>query len=73
MNDTHERVSVSTFRGAGGVCSRRTPTVATRLTTCSGIREHADYTRHNRDTQTGFGLGQQRLHTLKPSPITNHF
>lgn len=29
-----------------------TPTVATRPATCSGIREHADYTRHNGDTQT---------------------
>ncbi len=29
-----------------------TPTAATRLATCSGIREHADYTRHNGDTQT---------------------
>lgn len=45
-------VCVCVFRGAGGVCPRCTPTAATRLATCSGIREHADYTRHNGDTQT---------------------
>lgn len=48
-----ECVCVCVFRG---VC-RSVPclhphTVATRLATCSGIREHADYTRHNGDTQT---------------------
>lgn len=48
----HMCVSVCVFRGAGGVCPLCTPTAATRLATCSGIREHADYTRHNGDTQT---------------------
>lgn len=43
---------VSVFRGVGGVCPLCTPTAATRLATCSGIREHADYTRHNGDTKT---------------------
>lgn len=47
------RACVCVFRGV----SRSVPclhphTVATRLATCSGIREHADYTRHNGDTQT---------------------
>lgn len=45
-------VCVCVFRGVAGVCPLCTPTAATRLATCSGIREHADYTRHNGHTQT---------------------
>lgn len=45
-------VCVCVFKGAAGVRPLCTPIAATRPATCSGIREHADYTRHNGDTQT---------------------
>lgn len=48
----HICVSVLVAEGAGGGRPLCTPAAATRPATCSRIREHADYTRHNGNTQT---------------------
>lgn len=79
----HVCVSVLVSEGAGGVCPLCTPAAATRPATCSRIREHADYTRHNGNTQTQIcpqptknththmhthGIAANRLQQLQPFP-----
>jgi len=63
-------VNVCVFREAGGVCPPYAPPIAAkRLATCSGIREHADYTHHNGDTQTQI-CPRPTKDTLTPDSIT---